>query len=98
MNLDDILAVKIHSDDFDSDLTIKGYLKELLTALWCEGESFSGKRPFGNSGWEFDLYKPLVACGAVEGAVDEDGYLEKVDRVKANGLVFELINHCFSDD
>jgi hypothetical protein len=40
---------------FDSDagdnITIRDYLRILLETLWEEGEGFSGKRPFGNSGW-----------------------------------------------
>lgn len=33
-------------------LTVRDYLKALLRRLWLEQEGFSGKRPFGNSGWE----------------------------------------------
>jgi hypothetical protein len=49
--------------------TVRGYLVELLARLWERGESFSGKHPFGNSGWEDELVAPLVASGA---ARDED--------------------------
>lgn len=40
--------------------TVKGYLKALLSTLWDECEGFSGKRPFGNSGWEYDLTDALI--------------------------------------
>ena len=36
-------------NDADAE-NIGEYLKALLSAVWHEGESFSGKRPFGNSG------------------------------------------------
>lgn len=71
--------------------TVKGYLKALLKALWREGEGFSGKRPFGNSCWEFDLYKALIAEGLVEGKLDEDGYIDRVDKKAANKIIFAAI-------
>ena len=36
--------------------TIGEYFEKLLLTLWDEQEDFSGKRPFGNSGWEYDVY------------------------------------------
>ena len=45
----------MNSMDFDNPITIKGYLKELSLTLWKEKECFNGKRPFGNSGWDYDL-------------------------------------------
>jgi hypothetical protein len=50
-------------DDNEAFDTVRDYLKGLLQNLWIEGEGFSGKRPFGNSGWEYDLYQPLIAVG-----------------------------------
>lgn len=43
--------------------TIKGYLKALLYALWDEQEGFSGKRPFGNSGWDSCMMDALIDKG-----------------------------------
>jgi hypothetical protein len=72
--------------------TIKGYLKALLTQLWAEGEGFSGKRPFGNSGWEYDLYKALLAAGLVEGRVDPlYNDIISIDTKHANKLIFDAI-------
>ena len=98
MNKADVLDLKIESDDHPEDLTIRGYLHLLLTTLWEEGESFNGKRPFGNSGWEYDLYLPLVKADVVNGTLDEDGYLDECDNKSADALVFELINECFFGD
>ena len=86
-----ILEIKFDSDA-GNGLTIRGYLHELLSKLWQEAEGFSGKRPFGNSGWEYDLYLPLVKHGHVKGDIDEDGFLDEFNEQEANDLVFELIS------
>lgn len=72
--------------------TIKGYLIKLLDELWAEGEGFSGKRPFGNSGWERDLHKPLIVAGVIPGKLDSDGYIEEVDDLLANKVIFTAIH------
>jgi hypothetical protein len=80
---------------FDSDagdgLTMRQYLWTLLQTLWVEQEGFSGKRPFGNSGWDYDLFKALVVAGYVEGKLDADGFLDTFDKVIAEKLVTQLI-------
>jgi hypothetical protein len=81
---------------FDSDagknLTIRQYLHVLLQTLWTEQEGFSGKRPFGNSGWSYDLYKPLIQAGAIRGKLDEDGYIDRVDSEGGDELMKQLIS------
>jgi hypothetical protein len=86
------LELRFHCDDLHREVSIREYLHELLTELWREGEGFSGKRPFGNSGWEYDLYKPLIQAGVVPGSIDEDGYINDVDAPFANAVVFRLIS------
>lgn len=84
---------------FDSDagkcLSIRDYFRSLLLAVWEEGEGFSGKRPFGNSGWEYDLYRPLIKAGFVSGKLDEDGGVEEVNYREANDFVKRLIAAAF---
>lgn len=79
--------------------TIREYLKQLLLMLWEHQEGFSGKRPFGNNDWEFDLIKPLVVAGYVEGnIVDENGeaYVENYNEKAAYKYIEVLIkNHLF---
>lgn len=87
----DVLAIPMKAGNDAGASTIKEYLVKLLSELWREGEGFSGKRPFGNSGWEYELYLPLVTSGAVNGKLDSEGYLEKVDQDAANTLIFEAI-------
>jgi hypothetical protein len=88
------LEVRFDSDAGD-DLTVRDYLRTLLMTLWEEGEGFSGKRPFGNSGWEYDIYKPLIAGGFIPGALDEDGYVNTVDDKIAGAYVCDLILAAF---
>lgn len=49
--------------------SIRGYFRALLAELLREGEGFSGKRPFGNSSWEYELYLALYIAGHIEGNV-----------------------------
>jgi len=58
-DIQSILNCPLEENDSGAD-TVKGYLKALLSTLWDEGEGFSGKRPFGNSGWEYDLTDALI--------------------------------------
>jgi hypothetical protein len=78
-----------------SATTLREYFHELLETLWTEGEGFSGKRPFGNSGWEYDVYAALIHAGAIEGELNEDGYVEKCNDEEAASFVFKLIDHIF---
>ena len=86
-----ILELIIEESDAGNNITVKDYLKKLLSELWIEGEGFSGKRPFGNSGWEYDLYKPLVKAKVVKGELNEDGYIDSVDEKKANKIILDAI-------
>lgn len=83
-----ILDLPMGSNDANAT-TIRGYLKALLSTLIQEGEGFSGKRPFGNSGWNWDLYLPLIRAKLVKG--NADGYLEDVDGAAAEKLILEAI-------
>ena len=83
--------IKMQKNDAGVD-TVEDYLKELLLKLWDEGECFSGKRPFGNSGWEYELYHALALNGLVEGEIDpEYGDLVDVDEVASRQFIRDLI-------
>lgn len=71
--------------------TIRAYLQALLTKLFQEGECFNGKRPFGNSGWMYDLYKPIIKAGLAEGTFDEDGNVEDCDAESIEEFIFQAI-------
>lgn len=72
------LDIKFYADDIDETLTIREYFHKLLSTLWEEQDSFSGKRPFGNSCWYFSVIVALIEAGAIKGTIsrDEDGYVE----------------------
>ena len=90
----DALEVRFSSDAGD-DITVRDYLRTLLMTLWEEEEGFSGKRPFGNSGWKYDLYEPLIAGGFIAGSLDEDGCVNDVDVKIAGAYVCDLILAAF---
>jgi hypothetical protein len=85
-----ILDTPMQPNDADAK-TVREYLVALLAAVWGEGEGFSGKRPFGNSGWKWDLYEPLVRAGHISGEFDNDGYLSRFDDDKGNELIAAAI-------
>lgn len=80
-------------DDIDSneEVTLGEYLTLLLKTLLEEQEGFSGKRPFGNSGWMTDISIGLVKGGAVDGRVkyDEDGFVD--DATYSREEVMEVL-------
>ena len=71
--------------------TVRDYLVELLARLWIEEEGFSAKRPFGNSGWAYEVYTPLVAAGLIDGTLDEHGYVDEIDLGAADDLIAAAI-------
>jgi hypothetical protein len=89
-------ALELYPDE-KSKTTIRDYLYLLLITLWVEGEGFSGKRPLGDSGWESDLYKPLVKAGYLKGRIDTDGYWDcfknKEEEDAARTMVSCLIEY-----
>lgn len=62
--------------------TVRDYLVKLLETVLEEGESFSGKRPFGNSGWEWEMPQALMDGGLVK---------QSESRKEAMKLIFEAI-------
>lgn len=87
----DVLAVPLAQPNDAGAATIRDYLVALLATLWTEGEGFSGKRPFGNSNWQNDLYRALVTARYIAGTLDEDGYLEEADDEAGDQLVADAL-------
>lgn len=96
MNQKDIMEIEFYCDDLGRFVTIRSYLQELLTTLWREGEGFSSKRPFGNSGWKYELYEALVKGGAIEGEIDFEGYAT-YSPTQANDVITQCITYAFRD-
>lgn len=85
-----VLALPMQENDADA-ATIRDYLIALLATLWEEKDGFTGKRPFGNSGWGGELIAALIQAGAIEGELDEYGYIENYDRDAAEELIADAI-------
>lgn len=93
-----VLDFPMQENDSGAD-TIKGYLKALLLTLWKEEEGFSGKRPFGNSGWQNEVALALVKGKFIKGRIHtemEDGEvtyesLEDADYSELNKLIRQAI-------
>lgn len=85
------------------EVSIREFFHEMLQKLWEEGDGFSGKRPFGNSCWEYPVMYALVEAGAIPGTIkrDEDGYVEdsnfdvRTARAFVRGLIAQL---CLGDN
>lgn len=79
-------------DDYDSGAhSIREYLTKLLLMLWRERDGFSGKRPFGNSNWDWDLYLPLVQASLVSGEITAEGDLVGFDEAAADAAIESAI-------
>src|SRR3954469_7204393 len=70
-----ILALPMDENDAQG-ATVRHFLVALLAALWDEKDGFDGKRPFGNSDWDGELAIALIRARLIDGAIDEDGYIE----------------------
>jgi hypothetical protein len=74
--------------------TIGAYLVALAREVWRENEGFSGKRPFGNSDWEHEVYIALAAAGHIE--LEDDGYgghtISDEQELIADGLIYAALD------
>jgi hypothetical protein len=86
-----ILDTPMGENDADAP-TVRDYLVKLLHDLWHHGMDFNTKRPFGNSGWHYEVYRALVRAGHITGQFDEDGCLDDCDIDLGDRLVREAIN------
>ena len=93
----DALNLKVETDI--GTITIREYLYALLKKLWVHGESFNSKRPFGNSGWQYPLRKPLIAAGFVSGELIDEGdgdyYVKSISESEFNEFTKKMIYAVF---
>lgn len=75
--------------------TVGEYLHILLETLWTQEHQFSGKRPFGNSSWKFEIYEALIQAGLIRGSFDDQGFVEDVDDEQADQLILDAIAEVF---
>lgn len=77
---------------FGHAVPLRQFFRELLLELWSDPERFSGKRPFGDSGWDFLVYEALIREGFISGTLDEDGRIFNLeDERMAHAFVSDLI-------
>jgi len=98
-SMSEVEAVLATEMDYDNGKgTVKSVLHDLLSTLWAEGEGFSGKRPFGNSGWEFDFRVALAKAGILSATLDEDGDLYAMsaeEEKRGDRLIKQAIDYIF---
>lgn len=87
------LDLEIQSDI--GNITIREYLRHLLETLWVEGEGFSGKRPFGNSGWQYYIYQELIEAEMIKGELDEEGCVVRFEEEPAQTFILGMIETIF---
>lgn len=85
-----VLACPMGKNDADA-VTVGDYLFKLLALVWQDGEGFDGKRPFGNSSWEYEIFEALAKAGLIVATLDEDGYIDDFDRDVAEKVVADAI-------
>jgi hypothetical protein len=85
-----VLALDITGNDAGA-ATVREYLLRLLSDVWREEESFDGKRPFGNSGWKEEIYRPLIAAGLMTGLLGKNGFIWELDEDTADELILACI-------
>ncbi len=90
MNNQEILNLPIKT--WYEPVTIREFLKDLLKVLIVEQESFSGKRPFGDSDWFWVLSEPLVTYKLIDGKCDDNGMIEDFNHQEAEDLFLKLID------
>jgi hypothetical protein len=81
-----VLAAPLPMPNRANARTVADYLTALLSVLWRQESDFSGKRPFGMSGWQHEVYEALFRAGFDVGVTDEAGVRE-VDLGRADLLV-----------
>ena len=59
--------------DWEGSKTLREAFKLLLKTLFEEGEYFSGKRPLGNSSWEWEIGAEFIKAGILKGNDGSDG-------------------------
>ena len=77
----------------DCEVTIQQWLRELLCRVWIERDDFSGKRAFGNSGWEYDIYRTFIREDVIIGSEDKYGdvVISASERNLADNIILDII-------
>ena len=74
----DLLSIELGDND-SGKATLGGFLAGMI--------DLETKRPYGNSGWEWDLYAALVRAEKIDGTFNEYGEVENIDHHAAHALI-----------
>lgn len=97
MTREEIFKLPVMRHDLGASIPLGEYFYQLFTMLWNENESFNAKRPWGNSGWDYDVYVTLIKHGLISGSLDEDDYIESFNIEEASQYVLnEILNPVLS--
>ena len=91
LSMEEILELKFFSSDLCEIVTVRTFLKTLLSKLLGEKEMFNSKRPFGNSDWDSDLIILFVKNHIISGRVGVDRSIEYYNENQFNLIIQELI-------
>lgn len=72
-------------------MTVAEFLRRVLSDFW-EDPEFDANRPYGASGWRYDVRAALIRAGVVEGSFDADGYVEQYDELAVDDVIKDLID------
>lgn len=81
-----ILALPMPENDAGA-ATVREYLAGLLLKVWVDREIFDGKKPYGNSDWEYEVYAALAEAGLIETDPNADGMVTDRGCRQADELV-----------
>lgn len=76
---------------------IREYLITLAYTVWNEEEGFSGKRPFGNSGWKYEIAHALAYAYLIPSKCDEDGNVVEVEWEHVERAIKEAFSVLFNE-
>lgn len=93
----EILAITLDKNDAEVE-TIGQYLFRLAYKVWDEEETFSGHRPFGNSGWTDDIIHALILSGELSGQLDEYGRIDDYDRKQLALIMSDVFDFLHNAD
>lgn len=77
------------------DVSLREFFCNLLVKLWGERGEFSGKKPWGNSGWDEPVYTALIKAGIIYGELDSKGCIKRCDFDEGSEFISNMIAHAF---
>lgn len=80
-------SLSVEGFDERNCTTVRAYLGAIMLKVWDSGDGFDSKRPFGFSGWRYDILWALGEADLIESERDEGSELVTVDREAGNRLI-----------